>query len=175
VRALLLVLDGVGIGSAPDAEKYGDRGADTLGHIFEQVPNLELPVLDSLGLKNLRGRKNESVVIPSGARDLTENHGSSFEKRYRASFGRMQERSAGKDTTTGHWEIAGAILDEPFATFVRFPDELVRVIEQAAGVQFIGNCARSGTEILNELGAEHLHRAADPLYLRRLRPTDRRA
>ena len=76
----------------------------------------------------------------------------------------MQERSAGKDTTTGHWEIAGVILDEPFAVFERFPDELVRAIERDAGVKFIGNYARSGTTILEELGAEHLRTGKPILY-----------
>ncbi len=76
----------------------------------------------------------------------------------------MRERSAGKDTTTGHWEIAGVVLEEPFATFERFPDELVREIERDAGVSFIGNYARSGTEILNELGEEHLRTGKPILY-----------
>ena len=76
----------------------------------------------------------------------------------------MQERSAGKDTTTGHWEIAGVILDQPFATFERFPDELVRAIEREADVHFIGNCARSGTTILEELGAEHVRTGHPILY-----------
>ncbi|MEO6969272.1 MAG: phosphopentomutase, partial [Chthoniobacterales bacterium] len=82
----------------------------------------------------------------------------------RASFGRMRERSAGKDTTTGHWEIAGVILEKPFATFDRFPDELVREIERDAGVSFIGNYARSGTEILAELGDEHRQTGNPILY-----------
>ncbi|HEX3817083.1 MAG TPA: phosphopentomutase [Chthoniobacterales bacterium] len=143
MRALLLVLDSVGIGDAPDAEKYADLGANTLGHIREQIPDLELPNLDSLGWRNLSGEKTTTA---------------------RASFGRMTERSAGKDTTTGHWEIAGVILEEPFATFERFPDALVRQIERAAGVEFIGNCARSGTAILEELGAEHLRSGRPILY-----------
>ncbi|HEY5037174.1 MAG TPA: phosphopentomutase [Chthoniobacterales bacterium] len=143
MRALLLVLDSVGIGDAPDAAKYGDLGANTLGHIREQIPDLELPNLDSLGWRNLRGEKTATA---------------------RASFGRMTEKSAGKDTTTGHWEIAGVILEEPFATFERFPDGLVRQIEHAADVEFIGNCARSGTAILEELGAEHLRTGRPILY-----------
>ncbi|HEX4630456.1 MAG TPA: phosphopentomutase, partial [Chthoniobacterales bacterium] len=83
---------------------------------------------------------------------------------YRGSYGKMQERSAGKDTTTGHWEIAGVILEKPFATFGRFPDELVRAIERDAGVQFIGNYAQSGTTILQELGAEHVRTGKPILY-----------
>jgi len=148
VRALLLVLDSVGIGHAPDATEYGDAGADTLGHILERVPELRLPALDSLGLKELVG---------GNATDRTH-------RTYGASFGKMQERSAGKDTTTGHWEIAGVVLQEPFAVYERFPDELVRAIEREAGVKFIGNYACSGTTILSELGAEHVRTGQPILY-----------
>jgi phosphopentomutase len=83
---------------------------------------------------------------------------------YAASFGKMQEHSAGKDTTTGHWEIAGVVLDEPFAVYERFPDALVRAIEREAGVEFIGNYACSGTTILTELGAEHVRTGKPILY-----------
>ena len=144
MRALVIVLDSVGIGDAPDAAKYGDEGANTLGHIFEAVPDLELPHLDSLGLALLLGRNST--------------------KQPRASYGRMQQRSSGKDTTTGHWEIAGVILDEPFATFERFPEALVRDIEHEAEVKFIGNYASSGTTILSELGAEHIKTGRPILY-----------
>src|SRR3954453_9746277 len=128
VRALLIILDSVGVGDAPDAEQYGDNGANTLSHIFEQTPGLQLPTLESLGLGRVTG------------------HGS--EQQPHASYGRLRERSAGKDTTTGHWEIAGVILDEPFAVFERFPQSLVSAIERDAGVEFIGNYPRSGTTIL---------------------------
>jgi phosphopentomutase len=148
VRALLLVLDSVGIGGAPDADKYGDAGANTLGHILERMPGLELPALESLGLYELvpAYRSHKSRTTCQG------------------SYGIMQERSAGKDTTTGHWEIAGVILNEPFATFERFPDELVRAIERDAGVEFIGNYAQSGTTILAELGAQHIRTGKPILY-----------
>ncbi len=143
MRALLLVLDSVGIGHAPDAASYGDEGANTLGHIFEHIPDLRLPNLDSLGLRALlKGQQG----------------------KLRASYGRMRERSAGKDTTTGHWEIAGVILDEPFAVFEKFPPELVRPIEQEARVEFLGNYARSGTTILEELGAEQVRTKKPILY-----------
>jgi phosphopentomutase len=148
VRALVLVLDSVGIGGAPDAAEYGDEGANTLGHILEGVPELELPNLDSLGVREL---------VPA-----YRSHTSYT--TYKSSYGRMTERSAGKDTTTGHWEIAGVILEKPFATFARFPDELVRAIERDAGVQFIGNYAQSGTTILAELGAEHVRTGKPILY-----------
>jgi phosphopentomutase len=144
VRSLLIVLDSVGIGNAPDAAQYGDEGANTLGHIFERVPELALPNLDSLGLPELLGRPGAEP--------------------YRASYGKMRERSAGKDTTTGHWEIAGAVLEQPFATFDRFPDELVRAIEHDARVQFIGNYPQSGTTILHELGEEHIRTGKPILY-----------
>lgn len=148
VRALLIVLDSAGIGHAPDAAQYGDEGANTLGHIFERRPQLELPNLRSLGLPEL--------LKPHAT---YESHGT-----YRASYGRMQERSVGKDTTTGHWEIAGVILEQPFATYERFPGELLHAIERETGTRFIGNYARSGTAILAELGAEHVHTGAPILY-----------
>jgi phosphopentomutase len=147
VRALLLVLDSVGIGHAPDADEYGDAGADTLGHILERVPEMQLPHLCQLGLPDLI----------SGGTYFRMSH-------YAGNFGKMQELSAGKDTTTGHWEIAGVVLDEPFAVYERFPDELVRAIEREAGVQFIGNYAQSGTTILAELGAEHVRTGKPILY-----------
>jgi len=148
VRALLIVLDSAGIGNAPDAPSYGDNGANTLGHIFERSPGLLLPNLSSLGLRKLLGT----------------NTAHKSHETYCASYGRMQERSPGKDTTTGHWEIAGIILDAPFAVFERFPDELVRAIEREASVQFLGNYARSGTTILDELGADHLRTRNPILY-----------
>ena len=146
MRALVIVLDSVGIGHAPDAEKFGDEGANTLGHILEAVPDLALPNLRLLGLDELIGR------------------GRGNGNGYLASFGKMQERSSGKDTTTGHWELAGEILDVPFAVFDHFPDELVRAIEAEAGVKFIGNYARSGTTILQELGPEHIRTGHPILY-----------
>jgi phosphopentomutase len=141
-RALLLVLDSVGCGHAPDAEKYGDAGADTLGHILEKVPDLAIPNLRHLGWDRILGLGDAAT----------------------ANWGRMQEQSAGKDTTTGHWELAGAILTEPFATFEAFPPELVKPIEREAGVQFIGNYPCSGTTVLEQLGAEHVATGKPILY-----------
>jgi phosphopentomutase len=148
MRALLLVLDSVGCGHAPDAAAYGDEGANTLGHIFAAQPQLELPALFSLGLGKILGgdAPGQRATNPI------------------ASFGRMRERSAGKDTTTGHWEIAGAVLDEAFATFAEFPPELVSAIERDANVEFIGNYATSGTTVLEELGAEHVRTRKPILY-----------
>ena len=147
VRALVLVLDSVGIGNAPDAANYADEGANTLGHILEQTPGLFLPNFSKLGLPE--------IVGPSRTQDR---------QPYLASFGKMQERSAGKDTTTGHWEIAGVIIDVPFAVFEKFPDELVGKIEREARVKFIGNYAHSGTTILQELGGEHVRTGHPILY-----------
>ncbi|CAN5388958.1 phosphopentomutase [soil metagenome] len=146
MRALLLVLDSVGVGGAPDAEAYGDAGADTLGHIFAQAPALRLPTLESLGLDGLKDGSPGKAAT------------------YGASFGRMRPRSAGKDTTTGHWEIAGVLLAEPFATFNCFPGELVRAIEARCGLRFLGNRAASGTAILESLGPEHLRTGRPILY-----------
>src|SRR5678816_3692833 len=118
MRALLIVLDSVGCGGAPDAATYGDEGANTLGHIFTAQPALALPNLFSLGLWKIL------TADVLDARSLVT----------KASWGRMRERSAGKDTTTGHWELAGVVLEEPFGTFTRFADNLVRAIEHEAGV-----------------------------------------
>jgi phosphopentomutase len=151
VRALLIVLDSVGIGSAPDAAKYGDEGANTLGHIFARCRDTWLPNLCALGLPKI----------------LDENYSwtrKTFALPHLASFGKMEERSAGKDTTTGHWEIAGAILNKPFSVFLRFPYELVDAIEREAGIKFIGNYACSGTTILEELGAQHIKTGNAILY-----------
>ena len=144
MRALLLVLDSVGIGGAPDAAQYGDEGADTLGHILDRHPELKLPNLWSMGLGHIVGR--DPVASPE------------------AGYGRMREVSAGKDSTTGHWELAGAIVDEPFGLFERFPPELVAAIEADAGVRFVGNYPASGTEVIEELGGEHLRTGRPILY-----------
>ena len=160
MRALLLVLDSVGIGHAPDAADYGDAGANTLGHILEQMPELRLPALDSLGLGEILSFGRATL---RGADEMSHQRLDRVSP-YQASFGKMQERSAGKDTTTGHWELAGVILDEPFAVYERFPDDLVHAIERDARVQFIGNYARSGTTILEELGGEHVRTGKPILY-----------
>jgi phosphopentomutase len=131
-RALVIVLDSVGCGGARDAAAYGDEGADTLGHLFERE-GLELPNLGRLGLLEVLGRGNADI-FPGAA------------------FARMSEASAGKDTTTGHWELAGNVLGQAFDTFESFPQDLLDEI----GGPLLGNCAASGTEILERLGGEHL-------------------
>ena len=131
-RALVIVLDSVGCGGAKDAAAYGDDGADTLGHLFD-CEGLELPDLSKLGLLHVLGR-GQPATLPAAAWAI------------------MSEASAGKDTTTGHWELAGCELEQPFETFGSFPQDLLDEI----GGPFLGNKAASGTEILGELGEEHL-------------------
>ena len=145
-RSLCIVLDSVGCGGAQDADKYGDGGANTLGHLYSEIPGFSLPHLESMGLA-------EVLDLPGKVRTLTN-----------ASWARLTETSAGKDTTTGHWELMGCALDEPFATFDAFPGELVAELEKLGGVKFIGNFASSGTEILVQLGAEHLRTRSPILY-----------
>jgi phosphopentomutase len=139
-RAIILVLDGVGIGELPDAEAFGDAGSNTLGNLARAVGGLHLPNLQRLGLGNI----TPLAGVPP-AREPA------------AAFGRMAEQSAGKDSTTGHWEIAGTVTAEPFPLFPRgFPAELVGRVEEVFGRPVIGNCAASGTEIIERLGPEHL-------------------
>ncbi len=142
-RALVIILDSVGCGAAPDAARYGDEGADTLGHVIRET-GVSLPTLRGLGLDRVLGLP--SATAPGAA------------------HGRMRPRAAGKDSTTGHWEIAGVELEQPFATFDRFPDELVRAIEAEAGTRFLGNLPASGTAIIDELGPEHLRTGRPILY-----------
>ena len=137
-KAIVIVLDSVGIGEAPDSAAYGDKGADTLGHIVAAV-NPKLPNLYALGMGNVQGAQLTGVEQPCGG------------------YGKCQERSAGKDTTTGHWEIAGAELTQPFPVFPNgFPAEFLARFEAAVGRGTLGNKPASGTEILDELGEEHL-------------------
>ena len=137
-KAILIVLDSVGIGEMPDSAAYGDAGADTLGHIFAAV-HPELPHMMEMGLGNIRGAKLEGVKNPIGC------------------FGKCREVSPGKDTTTGHWEIAGAKLERPFPTFPNgFPQQFITAFEQRVGRKTMGNYPASGTAILDELGEAHM-------------------
>lgn len=144
-RVFLTVLDSVGVGELPDADGYGDRGSDTLGNISNLVP-LKLPALRSLGLPRVaRVNGMEPVEAPLGA------------------FGRMAERSPGKDSVTGHWELAGIVLDRAFPTFPDgFPAEVIAEFETQIGRPTIGNYAASGTVIIDELGPEHM-RTGNPI------------
>lgn len=145
-RAMVIVLDSVGCGHAPDAEDYGDAGANTLGHLFERIPGFELPHLGSLGLYQILGLDLPCKPMAG------------------ASCTRLTEISAGKDTTTGHWELMGCALDEAFATFTEFPEEWVAELARRGNTPFIGNYASSGTEILTALGEEHLRTGHPILY-----------
>ena len=147
-QALLIILDSVGIGHAPDAVDFGDEGANTLGHLRGTIPDFDLPHLDAAGLQACEG------LAAGQDPDLSTT----------LSFGCLTEISPGKDTVTGHWELAGALLERPFATFARFPDQLVAEMEALTGESFLGNYARSGTVILEELGAEHLRTGRPILY-----------
>jgi len=139
VRAFLIVLDGVGMGALPDAASYGDEGSHTLLHVAEAVGRLRLPRLERLGLGRLLGLPGvRAIADPRGAR------------------GRLAERSPGKDSTTGHWELAGIILDRAFPTYPNgFPPGLLDAFSERVGRGWIGNVAASGTEIIERLGAEH--------------------
>lgn len=147
-RAAIIVLDGVAIGEAPDAADYGDRGSDTLGNISRAVPGFALPNLERAGLGN--------IAPLAGVARRTDAIGA---------WGKMIPRSAGKDSTTGHWEIAGLHLARPFPTYPRgFPAELVREFERRSGHRTIGNVAASGTAIIDQCGPEHERTGALILY-----------
>lgn len=139
-RVILLILDSVGIGALPDAQDFGDVGANTLGNIIQATGGIHLPHLQALGLGNIEGVDGIEAV----------HHA-------RGAYGRSQEISSGKDTTTGHWEIAGLHIQEPFKTFPDgFPKEVMERFETAIGRGSLGNYAASGTAIIEELGAEHM-------------------
>ena len=139
-RVFLIVMDSVGIGESPDAEKYNDKGADTFGHIAEHCNGLHMPNMAKLGLSNIREIKG----IGKAEKPL-------------AYYTKMQEASAGKDTMTGHWEIMGLNIDTPFNVFPDgFPEELISQLEEKTGRKIIGNKPASGTEILDELGKQHM-------------------
>lgn len=147
-RVHLVVLDSVGIGEAPDAEAYGDIGSDTLGHIAESVGGLTMPNMENLGLGNIVPVKGlANVDSPS------------------AYYGKLQEASVGKDTMTGHWEIMGLNIDTPFKVYPDgFPKELIEQLEEKTGRKVIGNKPASGTEILDELGQQHMETGAIIVY-----------
>lgn len=142
-------MDSVGAGELPDAGRYGDTGSHTLNHIFERYPQMNLPNLSSLGLASISGVK----IAP-------------FRGRVRGAYGKMAERSEGKDTITGHWEICGLTMDEPFRTFTEegFPEEFIAAFEARIGRSVIGNYSASGTEIIRVLGEEHRRTGSPIVY-----------
>lgn len=146
-RAVVIVCDGLGVGEAPDAAAFGDAGSDTLGHVLASR-EVRIPRLRALGLGNL-------TPCFDGARN----------PRPDGAFGKMAERSAGKDTATGHWEMTGLITARPFRTYLEgFPPEIVAPFEERIGRQVLGNRAASGTEILRQLGEEHVRTGRPILY-----------
>jgi len=146
-RAVVMVCDGLGVGEAPDAAAFGDEGSDTLGHVLASR-RVEIPNLTSLGLGNLTpGFAGARCARTDGA------------------FGKMAERSAGKDTATGHWEMMGLLTPHAFKTYPHgFPPEIVKPFEERIGRKVLGNKSASGTEILKELGEEHLRTGSPILY-----------
>jgi phosphopentomutase len=147
-RVIIIVLDSVGIGVMPDAAEYGDAGADTLAHVAEAVGGLNLPNLAKLGLGNIAPIRG---VQPDPSPD--------------GCYGKMAEKSKGKDTTTGHWELAGVITNTPFPTYpAGFPADVISEFERRIGRKTIGNKPASGTEIIAELGREHIRTGSPIVY-----------
>lgn len=147
-RVILIVLDSVGIGSLPDAGIYGDAGSHTLKHIMDRVPGIHIPNLLKMGLGFIEGM------------DTSQASGYTL-----ASYGRAGEKSAGKDTTTGHWEIAGVILEKPFPVFANgFPDTFIQAFETKIGRKTLGNYAASGTKIIDDLGSLHIETGKPIVY-----------
>ena len=137
-KAVLIVLDSVGCGNAPDAAQYGDAGANTFKHIAENA-HPSLPHLEALGLGNIP----DTGFAPAA--------------RLKGVYGRCIERAAGKDTTTGHWEMSGLTLKKPFPTYPDgFPADVIEAFEKLTGRGVLGNCTASGTEIIERLGEEHM-------------------
>jgi phosphopentomutase len=147
-RAAIIVLDGVGIGAAPDAAAYGDAGSNTLGNVALAVDGMRLPAMEGAGLGNIAVLKGvHANARPWGA------------------WGLMQPASAGKDSTAGHWEIAGVHLLKPFPTYPNgFPREIVAEFERRTGRKVIGNVVGSGTDVIARFGAEHQRTGAWILY-----------
>ncbi len=146
-RVIVIVLDSVGVGEMPDAAAYGDQGSNTLGNIARRA-RLEIPALRGLGLSRI-------VDLP-GAPPVADPA---------AAFGRMAERSPGKDSVTGHWELMGLTMDRPFPVYPHgFPDEIIREFERRIGRPSIGNLVASGTVIIEQLGAEHMRTGSPIVY-----------
>lgn len=147
-KAILIVLDSVGIGEMPDAHLYGDEGSNTLGNIARAVGGMDIPNLEALGLGN-----------------IAPIEGVKPQKSPTAAFGKAAELSVGKDTVTGHWEMAGVILRDPLKTFPEgFSEEIIRTFEEKIGRKSIGNVVASGTEIIERMGEEHMKTGFPIIY-----------
>lgn len=148
-RTILIVLDSVGVGELPDANLFNDEGSNTVGNIYKAINGFELPNLEKMGLLDI-----ESL------RDLNKK-----EENYISSYGRSMEKSMGKDTTTGHWEMSGIILPKAFPTYPDgFPKDVIDEFEKQTGRKVLGNCVASGTEIIQRLGDEHVKTGALIVY-----------
>jgi len=147
-RVLVIVLDSCGVGALPDAGRYGDEGASTLPHTAAACGGLALPTLGRLGLGRI-------ATIPGVPPDPAPT----------GAFGKMAERAAGKDSTTGHWELMGVVLDRPFPTYPQgFPPDVIEPFEARIGYRVLGNRAASGTEIIADLGEQHLRTGRPIVY-----------
>jgi len=147
-RVVLITLDGVGIGALPDADRYGDAASHTLLHVAQASGGLRLPILQQLGLGNIEALPGVAPV-----------------PQPRACFGKMAEVSAGKDTTTGHWELAGLKIRKPFACYPDgFPEQIIAKFTARTGLKTLGNIAASGTEIIQRLGDEHVRTGRPIVY-----------
>ncbi len=145
-RAFVIVLDSLGVGELPDASAYGDEGSDTLGNMARAVP-LRVPALRSLGLDRVATVPGGTALVPRGA------------------FGRMAEASPGKDSVTGHWEMMGIVLEQPFPVFPQgFPANVMAEFERRIGRATIGNVVASGTVVIDELGPEHMRTGSPIVY-----------
>lgn len=147
-RAIVIVLDGVGVGEAPDASLYGDEGSNSVANTAQKIGGLAVPNMQALGFGN---------IIPI--------EGVSPSDSVHSAWGKLQPKSAGKDSVTGHWELMGVYLENPFPTYPNgFPQDVVAQVEAATGVTFIGNVVASGTAIVEEMGAEHVRTGHPILY-----------
>lgn len=148
-RVILIVLDSVGVGELPDAHLFGDEGSNTVGNIYRDINGFELPNMEKLGLLDIESlkqyKKNDVDIL--------------------GSYGRSMEKSMGKDTTTGHWEMSGVVLPKAFPTFPNgFPTEIIEEFEKRTGRKVIGNCVASGTDIIKKLGQEHIETGSLIVY-----------
>ncbi|MEJ2054278.1 MAG: phosphopentomutase [Calditrichaceae bacterium] len=147
-RAIVIIIDGVGVGEMPDAAKYGDEGSNTLSNMAKVLDGLNLPNLEKLGLgriAEIKGLDNNLPVI--------------------GCYGKMSELSKGKDSTTGHWELAGLVVDKAFPTYPNgFPPDVINTFTNRINLQVLGNKAASGTEIIKELGEEHVKTGKPIVY-----------
>ncbi|MEJ2722123.1 MAG: phosphopentomutase, partial [bacterium] len=147
-KILCIVLDGVGVGEAPDAAAFGDTGSNSLGNTARHVGALRLPTLGRLGLGN---------IIPVDGVDRVESP--------YGFYGKMTPKAAGKDSTSGHWELMGCVINEPFPVYpLGFPDDVIATFEAAVGRGVLGNKPASGTVVIEELGVTHMRTGKPIVY-----------